>query len=160
MATAAPQAPRKTSMKFRLLHGLHTIGRQQDSVRLDSLKQQLEEGLITQEKFDTESAGLRPRRIFHVGEIIESRTDLLRLNGPHPMVPKFARAEDDVAAMIPPPYQTPDTKPTPFMGEDTLTGMSLSQLKKMARAEEVDISGLTTEQEIADRIRQAMDEME
>jgi hypothetical protein len=162
MATATAKRPqnatqaRKKTMKFRVLHGLHTTGRQQDTTRLSVLQQQLEEGLITQEQFDEQSKGLNPRRVYHAGELVESKTDLLRLNGHHPLIPKFARADDDVAAMVPLPYQTPDTKPAPAEVDDTLSSMSLDQLRKMARSEDIDIAGLTTAEEVAQRIRDVM----
>lgn len=162
MATATMERPKnktqKTKMKFRLLHGLHTEGRQQDATQLSVLQQELEEGMITQAEFDKKSKDLKPRRVYHPGELIESKQDLLRLNGPHPMVPKFARAEDDVSTMVPVPYQTPETKPTDI--EDTLSDMNMDQLRKMARAEDIDIRGLTTTEEVAQRIRDAMAEME
>jgi len=154
------QKPPKQKMRFRLLQGLHTTGRQQDTTKMTVLQQQLDEGMITQAQFDEQTKDLQPRRIFHAGEIVESRTDLLRLNGPHPMVPKFARADEDVASMVPQPYQSPETRPAPVDVDDTLTGMTLEQLKKMARAEAIDIKGLTTVEEIADRIRQSMEELD
>lgn len=159
-ATTQAPRPRKEAMRFRLLHGLHTTGLKRDSGILETLQQQLDEGMITQDEFNKQSKGLRPRKVYHAGELIESRMDLLRLNGIHPMVPKFARADDDVAAMIPLPYQAPDTKPLPVDVDDTLTDMSMEQLRKMARAEDINIAGLTTEAEVAQRIRQAMSEMD
>lgn len=151
---------RKEAMKFRLLHGLHCTGSQRDTGILQSLEQQLDEGMISQAEFDAQSKGLKPRKIYHPGELIESKTDLLRLNGIHPMVPKYARAEDDVAAMVPLPYQTPDIRQASAAVSDTLSDMSLDQLRKMAKAEDINILGLNTEEEIAERIRQAMSEMD
>lgn len=152
--------PRKEAMKFRLLHGLHTTGLQRDSGILQSLEQQLEEGMITQEQFNEKSKNLRPRRVYHPGELIESKTNLLGLNGHHPMTPKFARADDDVAAMVPMPYQTADTRPASVNVEDTLSSMTMDQLRKTARLEDINIAGLTTEDEIRTRIRQAVSEMD
>ena len=160
MTATIERKPKTRKMKFRLLHGLHIVGRQQDSTKLTVAQQQLEEGVITEAQFKEQTKNLHPRRVYHPGEMIESTTDLLRLNGPHPMVPKFARADDDVAAMVPVPYQTPDTTAEAPPADDVFSDMTLAELKRMAKSEGIDISGLATTEAIAQRIRQAAKDLD
>lgn len=144
--------------KFRLLHGQHYEGREKDSAKLATLQKRLAAGVITKEEFQKESYGLKPRRVYEQGDIIESEVDLCGMNGKHPMVPKFARADDDVAAMVPPPYQTEDTKVQEGFKdhhEDTLDSMTVSELQRVAEAQEIDISGKKSKAELIKAIRNA-----
>lgn len=145
--------------KYRLLAGLHTEGSGLDSAALASLEAQLRDGRITQKEFDKQSATLKPRRIYKPGELIESSTDLTKLNGRYPMQGKFAKADDNVAMMNPPPYEMEETRNVP-PGEDTLETMTVEELRRTAQMEEIDVSGLHKKPELVAAIRKHMQQLD
>lgn len=140
----------KTRFTFRLLRGMHSEGIQAHSVKMDQLKAALNEERITEDEFNERSKNLRPRRVYQKGELIHTDKDLRKLNGPHPTMMKFALANDARYAHI------ADDQTSPKRREDALDAMSEDELRGLAEAEEIDISGCTDRASLVSTVRIGM----
>lgn len=121
-----------------------------------------------------------PRRTYNKGDLIETEVDLTKFNGPPPMQPKFARADDygapGMEAYSQPPTAreleklrqdrvkgTSETLDEPEVdatdsedAEDGLDDYTVAQLKEYAANEEIDLEGATRKEDILRAIREEL----
>ena len=101
---------------------------------------------------------VQPRRnkIYKPGDIIRTTTDLLRMNGPGPQGVKFVLVGSTEEQMSPEFHAMNAAQAQGF--NDGMDDMSLDELRKLAREEDIDLSGLSKKEEIARAIRAAYGE--
>lgn len=111
--------------------------------------------------------------VYDIGEIVESKTNLARFNSPGPLGPKFQRIYDSTpptdkirqGLAIAKKQEEEATYddgngphgPTPSQpAEDNLDGMTLAELKKLAKEEDIPLPANVTQAEAVKLIREAM----
>lgn len=127
-----PWTTRPIVGKFRVLSGVHSEGAVPGTYRIDPV-----------------GAPMSQPRIYTHGEIVASRSDLLKHNPIHGEK-KFERVDDSV----PDKYDGQETamNESPQVAED-LELLTIPQLRHMAAAEGIDLGDFTRKSEIIDWIR-------
>jgi len=133
-ATATKKVKEPEVKQYRLMMGQHS-----ESVRD-------EKGELVQP---------RKNKVYNPGDIIKTTSDLLRLNGPGPQGVKFVLV-GSVEEQMSPEFHAMNAQAPGF--DDGMDDMSLDELRKIAREEEIDLSGLSKKEEIIRAIRTAYGE--
>lgn len=104
-------------------------------------------------------------RTYKQGEIVDSKTDLSRLNAPNAI--KFEKVAESipVTPVSIPQEETETVEEAPMQEleveeevsvEDDFETMKVAELKQLAEAEEIDLDGATRKADIIERIREAL----
>lgn len=95
------------------------------------------------------------QRIYVQGDIIDSKSDLMRFNSPGAI--KFEKIE---SGRLPENTPTLDSSTTAVIKKenDGLEAMSIAELRKMAEEEEIDIKAAKTKDQLVAAIRTAFNE--
>lgn len=148
MTTAQLESkPKKKLRRYRLMAGLHVEG--------------------SNIKLGPDGQPEKPRKTYRSGDIIETTTDLCRLNGPGPMTPKFllvgsaedTRAQEEKESQELLKDEVTEEEEFSAVDDDsidTLSAMNLRELRQFAESEEIDLEGLTKKVEIVKAIRETM----
>ena len=144
---ADPWSLRPVVGKFKIMFGIHSEGAVPGTYRTDPTGTPL---------FD-------PRQ-YYPGEVVASRSDLLKHNRLFSHEPKFLRVDDATPdkydAMEKEQVKGEKGVPKPAKIVEDLESMTVAQLKELAKAEEIEIDDTMRKPEMIGWIRQCRDEGE